>query len=69
MKNRFNMACICAFVLAGCTDSAYTELENNRKLREDLIRSANGRVSLLSVPTKYITQVFEYLPAPGQRFH
>jgi hypothetical protein len=67
MKKNMLQACFCSMVLlAGCTDSAYEEVSNDALVDQaQAVSGANARVALLA-PTKYITQVFTYAPAPGQ---
>lgn len=68
MKTRLALACFCALILAGCNDTAYNEVETSARTlsQQDPNSSANGKLAALLVPTKYISQVFEYTPAPGQ---
>lgn len=61
-KHILFVACIAIlFLLNSCQDSAYHEVEKTG----NVAKSQTDGVKLLA-PTKYITQVFEYKPAPGQ---
>lgn len=58
----FAASIVALFALNSCQDNEYNEVENTGKT---LAKSQAGGVRLLA-PTRYITQVFEYQPAPGQ---
>jgi hypothetical protein len=67
MKKNMLLMCMAGLLcLAGCTDSAYEEVSTTaHSVTPDALKDAHARASLL-VPTKYISQVFTYAPAPGQ---